>query len=342
MPLPIFDLLPMERLSPLLADRIGVERIDDIKKTASGQSNPTFVLTTDQGKFVLRRKPAGMLLKSAHAVEREYRVMRALQGHMPVPRMHFLCEDADIIGAPFFVMDFVDGESFEDPRALSLSPDARARIYDAMNAGLAQLHGLDVAALGLSDYGKPGNYFARQLARWSAQYEATQTEVIAPMDELMAWLGTSTPDDDGKVSLVHGDWRIDNLLFDRDTNALKAVLDWELSTLGHPLADLGAQLMQWAMPVGPVGRGLAGVDRAELGIPENDAYVADYERRTERSVPDMTFYVAFAFFRMAAILQGVKKRGLDGNASDPKRAAQLGAYVPILAQTALDRITAAG
>ena len=342
MPSPISELLPLARLKPLFRDKLGVHHVDSIEKTATGQSNPTFVLGTDKGRFVLRRKPPGNLLKSAHAVEREYRVMKALDGHFPVPRMHFLCEDPDVIGAAFFVMDYVDGQSFEDPRALELTPGARAQVYDAMNAGLARLHGLDVGALGLADYGKPGNYFHRQVSRWSAQYAASKTGPVPEMDALIAWLDEAMPEDDGLVALAHGDWRIDNMLFERKSNTLKAVLDWELSTLGHPLADLGAQLMQWAMPVGRDGRGLAGVDRAALGIPEDAAYVAAYEARTGRSVPDMTFYVAFAFFRMAAILQGVKKRGLDGNASDPERASVLGTYVPLLARSALDRINAAG
>jgi len=312
------------------------------EKTASGQSNPTYILTTHAKKYVLRSKPLGDLLKSAHAVDREYRVLSALykQG-LPVPKPCFLSEDPSVTGAMFYVMDHVEGRNFNDPRLRDKTPDARAKIYDAMNAGLVAVHNVDILAAGLADYGKPGNYFERQLGRWTGQYRNSETETIKPMDALIEWLTKNLPPDDGQVTLVHGDWRIDNLLFDDKTNALNAILDWELSTLGHPLADLGGQLMQWSMPVGEQGRGMAGVDRATLGIPSDAEYVALYaKRRGLDATPDMRFYIAFSFFRMAAILQGVKKRALDGNASNPEKALKLGSYVGLFAQRGLDKANA--
>ncbi len=307
-------------------------------KTPNGQSNPTYILTTPRGKYVLRSKPAGKLLKSAHAVDREFRVLKALHAQgLPVPQVFVLCDDPAVSDTMFYLMAFSEGENYGDPRLEGLSVQDRREIYDQMNIGLTRVHQVDLKKAGLEDYGPPGNYFERQLRRWSKQYEASATGVIAPMDALITWLGDNLPPDDGTVTLVHGDWRIDNLLFDRKTNALSAILDWELSTLGHPLADLGAQLMQWQMPVGTEGRGLAGVDRAALGIPSDEAYVADYAVRMGIPVPDMRFYVSFSFFRMAAILQGVKKRALDGNASNPKKALALGAYVGPFAEAGLAR-----
>ncbi len=306
------------------------------EKTLVGQSNPTYILTTPSGKYVLRAKPPGKLLKSAHAVDREFLVLKALhkQG-LPVPRPIVLCEDESIAGSMFYLMDFVAGENYGDPRLPGKSAKDRAEIYDAMNAALARIHLVDLPQAGLEDYGPSGNYFERQLSRWQRQYYASATEEIADMDRLIGWLAKNLPPDDGRISLVHGDWRIDNLLFDKDSNRITAILDWELSTLGHPLADLGAQLMQWEMPVGAEGRGLAGVDRAALGIPQNESYIADYAARMGMKIPDMDFYIAFAYFRMAAILQGVKKRALEGNASNPKKALELGAYVGLFAKGGL-------
>jgi len=324
----------------LSAEVEGFQGPIEAAKTPSGQSNPTYILTTPGGKYVLRSKPAGKLLKSAHAVDREFRVLKALHREgLPVPKPFVLCDDRAVSDTMFYLMDFSKGENYGDPRLEGLSPEARRAVYDQMNIGLTRVHKVDLAKAGLEDYGPPGNYFARQLSRWSKQYEASATEVIAPMDALIAWLGDNLPEDDGTVTLVHGDWRIDNLLFSKETNALTAILDWELSTLGHPLADLGAQLMQWQMPVGSEGRGLAGVDREALGIPSDEAYVADYAARMGIPVPDMRFYVAFSFFRMAAILQGVKSRALKGNASNPKKALALGAYVGPFAKAGLGLAT---
>lgn len=332
------DGLDLERVAKYLSGRVeGFSGPLTAEKTASGQSNPTFILTSPNGKYVLRSKPKGQLLKSAHAVDREFRVMSALaETDVPVPRMFHLCEDEDIIGSVFFLMEFVDGNNFADPRLPDLSKEERSGIYDSMNAGLAKLHSVDVDAVGLTNYGKPGNYFDRQISRWSGQYRATETNNIPAMESLIEWLGSNIPPDDGKIALVHGDWRIDNLMFSNQSTDLVAILDWELSTLGNPLADLGAQLMQWAMPVGAEGRGLDGINRAELGIPDDRAYVEKYAKRAGLSdVPDMSFYVAFSFFRMAAILQGVKKRALDGNASNPEQALRLGEYVSVFAAKGL-------
>lgn len=313
-------------------------------KFGSGQSNPTYLLAADSGRYVLRRKPEGALLKSAHMVEREYRVMRALKpAGFPVPDALALCEDPAIIGSTFFIMAHVEGRIFWDPAMPGSSREERAAVYDAMNGALARLHAIDVAAAGLSDYGKPGDYFARQLARWSGQYRASETEKLADMDALIAWLGAHRPRDDGRVALVHGDWRIDNIMFAPDTAEVAAVLDWELSTLGHPFADLAYQCMQWRLPNAGEFRGLGGIDRTALGLPIEAAYVEAYARRLGvAGVDHWTFLIAFSFFRVAAIVQGVYKRALEGNASNPERARKMGAAVPLMARLAAEAIAAEG
>ena len=307
------------------------------RKFATGQSNPTFLIEAASGQYVLRRKPPGQLLKSAHAVEREFRVMRALADtDVPVPRALALCEDAGVIGSAFYVMQYVEGRIFWDPALPGLAREERAALYDEMNRVLAALHWLDPAAVGLGDFGRPGDYFGRQIARWSEQYRASKTADLPDMESLMHWLEANNPDDDSRVAIVHGDYRIDNFIFARDSPRLIAVLDWELSTLGHPLADLAYQCMQWRLPNEGAFRGLAGVDRASLGIPDEGEYVARYcERLALEHIPHWTFYLAFSFFRLAAILQGVKKRALDGNASNPERAHLMGAAVPVLARMAM-------
>jgi aminoglycoside phosphotransferase (APT) family kinase protein len=310
------------------------------KKFATGQSNPTYLIEAPSGRYVLRRKPPGKLLKSAHMIEREFRVLRALEGTgFPAPRALALCEDDSVIGTAFYVMAHVDGRIFWDPALPELPREGRRPIYDAMNEGLAKLHAIDVAAAGLSDFGKPGSYFARQLQRWTEQYRASETETVDDMDRLIAWLGLNVPADDGRVALVHGDWRIDNMIFDAHSPRLLAVLDWELSTLGHPFADLAYQCMQWRLPNAGAFRGLAGVDRAAVGIPTEAHYVADYCRRAGlKAIPDWTFLIAFSFFRVAAIVQGVYKRSLDGNASNPERARQMGEAVPLMARLAMKAV----
>ncbi|MGB1208382.1 MAG: phosphotransferase family protein, partial [Paracoccaceae bacterium] len=260
-----------------------------VSKFAGGQSNPTYRLETPAGAYVLRRKPPGALLKSAHAVDREFRVQRALAGSaVPVAPVHVLCEDDAVIGAMFYIMDHVPGDNYDDPTLPGLSPAQRGAIIGDMGRVLAALHDVDVAAVGLSDYGPEGNYFERQLSRWARQYRASETEPVADMDALMEALAARLPADDGQRRLVHGDYRLDNLIF--GPQGVRAVLDWELSTLGHPYADLGAVLMQWQMPQGKTGRGLMGADRAALGLPSDAAFVQAYcQRRGLEGIKDLGF-----------------------------------------------------
>ena len=308
-----------------------------VAKFATGQSNPTFKLTAASGAYVLRRKPPGQLLKSAHAVDREFRVQSALaQTDVPVARMYALCEDDAVIGSMFYVMEHVSGRTFVDPRLPDTTVEDRAMIFDDMNRVLAAIHAVCLNTTGLSDYGPQGNYYQRQIDRWTKQYRATETEALSEMDALIDWLTRNLPEDDGRITLVHGDYRIDNLLFAPDRANCLAVLDWELSTLGHPFADLAAVIMQWGLPPGDVGRGLAGVDRATLGLPEDQAFIDAYCRRMNLpGIDQFGFYLAFTYFRMASILQGVKRRAMDGNASNPEKALELGAYVPAFAKGGL-------
>ncbi len=299
-----------------------------------GQSNPTFRLDAASGSYVLRRKPPGELLKSAHAVDREFRVQKALADtNVPVATMYALCEDESVIGTMFYIMSFVEGRHFILPTLKDLDKEERAAIYDSMNSALAALHDVDVEAVGLSDYGRPGNYYERQINRWTKQYRAAETETVEDMDNLIDWLNANMPEDDGRVGLVHGDYRIDNMMFHKERPDVIAVLDWELSTLGHPFADLAYQCMQWRMPANEEGRGLEGLDRKALGIPTEEEYVAKYcERRNLTGIPQFNFYLAFSFFRMTSIVQGVYKRGLDGNASNPERALRAGRSVKAFAE----------
>jgi len=309
-----------------------------LEKFAGGQSNPTFKLTASSGVYVLRRQPPGELLKSAHAVDREYRVLAALK-HTPVPvaNVYHLCEDKSVIGSMFYLMEYCDGKVFWNAPLTEISDnEVRSKIYDQMNLALVSLHKVDIEAAGLSDYGKPGNYFERQLTRWMAQYRASELRRIDAMEQLIAYLEKSLPEDDGKVSLVHGDFRLDNMMFDKQTHEIIAVLDWELSTLGHPYADLAYQCMQLRMPQGTGGPdGLQGIDRQALGIPSEEEYVALYcQRMGIDKIDNWTFYLAFSFFRLAAIVQGVAKRASQGNASN-SNAAKVGAFVEPLALMAL-------
>lgn len=321
----------------LAAHLPGVSGPVEIEKFSGGQSNPTYRLRTPGARYVLRRKPPGVLLKSAHAVEREHRVQRALAGSaVPVPRMHALCEDEGVIGSAFYIMEEVAGRIFDAPSLPGLERAERGAIIDAMNRVLAAIHDVDLEATGLMEYGPTGNYYDRQCARWTKQYRATATEDLPAMERLIDWLAANLPEDDGQRCLVHGDYRLDNLIYAADAPEIRAVLDWELSTTGHPYADLAAVLMQWSMPATPEGRGLAGVDRAALGLWSDEAFVARYcERRGIAPIEDFRFYLAFAHFRMAAILQGVKRRALDGNAADPERGLRLGAHVPDFARAGL-------
>ena len=334
------DHLDIATLSKYLDANIdGFGGLQSAEKFSGGQSNPTFLLSAGSGKYVLRRKPPGELLKSAHAVDREFCVISALaDSDVPVADAYHLCEDDDVIGSMFYVMSFVDGRIFWDPTLPDLSNEDRTSVYDAMNRVLAALHGVDFTAVGLGDFGKPGNYFERQVGRWTKQYLAAETETIAPMDELMRWLPENMPADDGQVALVHGDYRLDNMIFHLTEPRILAIVDWELSTLGHPYADLAYQCMQWRLPNVGISRGLADIDRNALGIPTEAEYVASYCRRTGRDdISNWTFCLAFSFFRLASIVQGVLKRSLDGNASNTS-AGQLGKMAHPLAQAAIDLI----
>jgi aminoglycoside phosphotransferase (APT) family kinase protein len=288
-----------------------------IEQFKGGQSNPTFRLTAGGRRYVLRAKPApaAKLLPSAHAVDREYRVMTALaRAGIPVPKTCCLCEDESVIGRAFFVMDYIEGRVLWDQSLPGMSRDQRAAIYDEMNRVIALLHRVDYEALGLADFGKPGNYFARQISRWSKQYQASETEAIDAMDRLIEWLPGNVPPGD-ETSIVHGDYRMDNLIFHPSEPRILAILDWELSTLGHPLADFSYHCMSWHIPPGQF-RGIAGLDLAALGIPDEAEYVAAYCARTGRAtIEHWDFYLAYNLFRIAAILQGVMKRALDGTAA---------------------------
>ena len=289
------------------------------EKFDGGQSNPTFKLLDANGQpYVLRRKPPGELLKSAHAVDREFRVISALRDtDVPVPNTHVLCRDDAVIGSMFYVMEYKEGRILWDPQLPEAADKAeRAAIYDAMNKTMAALHNVDIDAVGLSDYGRPGNYFERQLSRWGKQYRASETEHIATMETLMTWLEQEMPEDDGTLSLVHGDYRLDNMMFHPTQPEVIALLDWELSTLGHPLADLANQCMAWMLPSEGRIRGLAGVDRTSLGIPTDEEYIARYCERTGRDgIENWNFYLVFSLFRLAAIMQGIVKRAQIGTAS---------------------------
>ncbi|MEO8159835.1 MAG: phosphotransferase family protein, partial [Arenimonas sp.] len=278
----------------------------------------------------------GVLLASAHAVDREFRVLGALHGGaVPVARPLHLCRDESVIGSMFYLMQFVEGRVFWDPSLPELDAAQRAACYQALIATLAALHGVDVAAVGLSDYGKAGNYFARQIARWGEQYRASETQSIPAMDALIDALPARCPADDGVLALTHGDYRIDNLMFDPRQPRVVAVVDWELSTLGHPLADLGYLCMALRLPRNPALPGLAGLDRSALGIPDELAMLRRYTELSGRAVPaDWPFVLAFSFFRLAAIAQGVAKRAQQGNASSDK-AAQAGAMTALLAKSGL-------
>ncbi|HVQ61863.1 MAG TPA: phosphotransferase family protein [Burkholderiales bacterium] len=308
--------LDTEALAGLLRDR-GFPGPIEVERFTGGQSNPTYLVTGKSGRLVLRAKPgpAAKLLPSAHAVEREFRVISALwQAGFPVPRTHFLCEDESVLGRAFYVMDYVEGRVLWEQSLPGMSARERGAIYDEMNRVIAALHGVDYAAAGLADFGKPGNYFARQIGRWSKQYRSSETEPIPAMDRLIAWLPEHIPPGD-ETTIVHGDFRMDNLIFHPSEPRVLAVLDWELSTLGHPLADFSYHCMSWHIPPGEF-RGIAGLDLDSLGVPRETHYIASYCARTGREgIGNWNFYLAYNLFRIAAILQGVAKRALEGTAA---------------------------
>jgi len=304
-----------------------------VQQFQGGASNPTFLLTGGDGHlYVLRKKPPGQLLSSAHQVDREYRAMKALAGHIPTPVMRALCEDPEVIGTTFYVMDYLEGRIFRDATLPGLSPAERAAVYDDLNATLAKLHAVDFEAVGLGDYGRPGNYFERQVARWTRQYRDAESELIPAMEALIAELPGRIPADQS-VSIAHGDYRLENVMFHPTEPRLIAVLDWELSTIGHPLADIAYNGFLWRSH-SPGWGSLDGVDFATSGIPTEEEYVAAYCRRTGRAgIEDWPFYMAFGIFRLASIGQGVYRRVLAGNAATAGREALNG--TPALAEQAL-------
>jgi len=309
-----FDVASLERFMERHVE--GFKGPLTVRQFRGGQSNPTYYLWTERAEYVVRRKPPGKLLPSAHAVDREYRVITALAGSgVPVPRTYALCEDPGVIGTTFYVMEFVPGRVLVDPRLPDEAPEARAAIFDSMNEVLARLHTVDWRAVGLEDFGKPGNYFARQIHRWSQQYRASETERIEAMERLMEWLPANIPPGD-ETTLVHGDFRLGNTILHPTRPHIVAVLDWELSTLGHPLADLAYNMLPFRLRHEQF-EGFAGQPRP-AGIPPEEEYLAAYCRRTgRRDIPHWDWYIAFAMFRLAAIAQGIMGRVVAGTANDP-------------------------
>jgi aminoglycoside phosphotransferase (APT) family kinase protein len=313
-------------------------------KFPGGQSNPTFKIDAGSGTYVLRRQPPGKLLKSAHAVDREYRVLAALHGtDVPVAEVYHLCEDPSVIGSMFYLMKYCDGNVYWNPALAEIdNRETRTAMYDQMAQTLAGIHSIDIEAVGLSDYGRPGNYFERQVGRWTGQYRASELKKNDAMDRLIGWLEKHLPADDGQVALVHGDFRLDNLMYSKDNSRVIAVLDWELSTLGHPCADLAYQCMAMRLPAKEQPQmapsGLVGLDLERLGLPSEEEYVGRYcQYRGIDRIDNWNFFLAFSFFRLAAIAQGVAKRATQGNASNAS-ALEVGDIVEPLATMALEII----
>jgi aminoglycoside phosphotransferase (APT) family kinase protein len=306
-----------------------------IERIVGGQSNPTFVVSTGSSRYILRKKPQGVLLPSAHAIEREYRIIKALRSTaVPVPNARLLCEDTSVIGTPFYVMDFVEGRVFRDNRLPGMAAAERHTIYDAMGDALAALHAVDWAAAGLGDYGKPANFIRRQIALWTRQFEAAKTHDIPAMDRLMRWLPAHAPEED-ETAIAHGDFRLENMIFHPDEPRPLAIIDWELSTLGHPLCDLAYNCMTYRLPHEMIGcGGLADVDIGALGLPDESSYVARYCRLTGRDgIPNWPFFMAFSMFRSAAIVQGIYARALQNNAAS-SNALEIGLYAAPVAEIA--------
>ncbi len=305
-----------------------------VRQFRGGQSNPTYLLASPSGKYVMRRKPPGKLLKSAHAVDREYQVISALYAaDFPVPRPYVLCEDEEIVGTMFFIMEFVEGRIFWELDLPDSDPGERRAIYEHANQTIADLHNFDYEKIGLSDFGKPGNYFARQISRWSKQYAASETSEITAMNKLIEWLPGNIPVDES-AAVVHGDYRLDNMIIHPAEPRIIAVLDWELSTIGHPLGDFTYHLMAWQMPeIGIGSTGLQGKNLEALGIPSEEDYVASYCAKTGRDggIANRDFYSAYNFFRIAAILQGIAGRVRDGTAASVHAERAANAVAPLAA-----------
>ena len=322
---PVRDVVPAHRFDEAKLHawlRTAIPEVDgqlQVQQFQGGASNPTFLLTSAGKRYVLRKKPPGQLLSSAHQVDREYRVMKALDGLLPVPKMRALCEDPEVIGTSFYVMDYLEGRIFRDAMLPDLKPAERAAIYDNLNATLAKLHQVDFAAVGLADYGRPGNYFERQVARWTRQYRDAESESIPAMDALIERLPARIPADQS-VSIAHGDYRLENVMYHPTEPRIIAVLDWELSTIGHPLADIAYNSFIWRSH-SPGWGSLDGIDFATSGIPTEADYVGAYCRRAGRaSIDDWAFYMAFGIFRLASISQGVFRRVQSGQAASEREA----------------------
>ena len=341
--------MPVREQHHIDADRLGAwlaRNVADCRAPVSveqfkgGQSNPTYLVRSANGlRLVIRRKPPGKLLPSAHAVDREFRIISALGAtDVPVARAHALCLDEAVIGTPFYAMDYVEGRVFWEPTLPGLAPAERHAIYDALNDVIARLHRVDYAALGLTDFGRPGNYVRRQIDRWTRQYRASATEPIAAMDRLIAWLPENVPEND-ETCIVHGDYRLDNVIFHPTEPRILAVLDWELSTLGNPLGDFAYHMMTWRLGQDAY-RGLAGYDLAALGIPSEQEYRDLYCRRTGRTaLPNWDFYIAYNMFRLAAILQGIMGRVVEGTAAN-LRASEAGARARAIAEAGWRQVEA--
>tara|TARA_B100000686_G_scaffold113987_1_gene121540 strand:+ start:9476 stop:10546 length:1071 start_codon:yes stop_codon:yes gene_type:complete len=322
------------KLSEYLSDKLkDFSSLVAVGQFNVGQSNPTFIIESTEGKrYVLRKKPPGKLLPSAHAVDREYRVQKALyETNVPVAKMYLYCEDENIIGTSFYVMEYLEGRVIEDTTLSGFDPDERIAIYDSMNESLAALHNVNVEKVGLSDFGRPGSYFIRQIKRWSSQWELSKQHDMPEMPLLKDWLISNLPSID-ETTIVHGDYRLGNLIYSLTEPKVIAVLDWELSTLGHPLADLGYNLMHHVQPTSMYS-GLKGLNLEALGIPNIEAYMQNYCKRTNRDFIDTTFYIVFSLYRNVAILEGVLARGRAGNASS-SLAEERGALGPVLATLA--------
>jgi aminoglycoside phosphotransferase (APT) family kinase protein len=315
-----FDVAALERYMRSNVESFGGPL--EVEQFKGGQSNPTFLLRTPKWRYVLRRKPPGKLLPSAHAVDREYRVITALhETEVPVAKTWCLCEDESVIGTAFYIMDYVEGRVLWDQTLPGMTKAQRRDIFDEQNRVIAALHQVDYNAVGLSDYGKPGSYIERQVNRWIKQYRASETEHIEAMENLIEWLPKNIPPGD-ETSIVHGDYRLDNVIFHPSEPRILAVLDWELSTLGHPLADFAYHCMYWRLTAGEF-RGIGGVDLVSLGIPTEEEYVDTYCRRTARAgIPHWDFYMAYNMFRLAGILQGIMGRVKDGTAASSYAAEQ--------------------
>ena len=329
--------LDNDALSAYLETKIeGFKGPLESRKFSGGQSNPTYLLTTPDTQYVLRRKPPGRLLPGAHAVDREYTVLSALAAtQVPVAEVKHLCDDESIIGSMFYVMEFLDGQVLWDPSLPDHSPEQRTAIYQEMNRVLCELHKVDVDKVGLQKFGRKDGYFERQINTWTKQYRASETRHIPDVESLIEWLNANLPEGDDKFSIVHGDYRLDNLMFNKKETSVIGVLDWELSTIGHPYADLAYQCMLYFLPSHDRFPGLAGLDYQALGIPTQSEYIAQYcERMGLDGISNWNFYLAFSLFRLAAICQGVEKRGLDGNASSDQ-ANTYGDLVTLLANSAL-------